>query len=71
MGDMADYYLDLAFDDMLDEEEDGDGPPVSWKTCRCCKVGGLHWETYNGKWRLFDESRKLHMCSKVKLNDKL
>lgn len=69
MADMADYYLDIAFDDMLEDEEDGDGPPISPKTCRCCGTKDLYWGSYNGKWRLFDENRKLHICSKVPLKD--
>lgn len=64
---MADYYLDLAFDEMYGEQEDDDGPPRYWKSCRCCKTGHLHWENLDGKWRLFDESRRLHECKNVPL----
>ncbi len=67
MADMADYYLDLAFNVYEDEREDDDGPARFWKACRCCGAGLLHWENLDGKWRLFDESRRLHECSKVPL----
>ena len=31
------------------------------KICRCCGKPGLHWDTHQGKWRLFDKSG-LHHC---------
>ena len=61
MGDMADYYLDLMWDDPYGEEEDGDGPPQTTKACRCCGKGGLHWINV-GKWRLAELDGKVHVC---------
>ena len=68
MGDMADYYADLMYDEPnWDDYEDGDGPAQMRKTCRCCGETGLVWGTTGGKWRLFTEKGKLHACKKVPL----
>jgi len=37
------------------------GRRLSTKTCKCCGQTGLTWDSYNGKWRLFDGG-SLHVC---------
>lgn len=67
MGDMADYYLDQAFDDHNFEREDDDGPPISWKTCRNCGTPNLIWGATDTGFRLFTLEGKLHSCYNAKL----
>ena len=61
MGDMADYYLDLYWDEDWYQDED---PfiPQSWKTCKHCGASWLHWGITEKGWRLFTEGNKLHVC---------
>lgn len=64
MGDMADMLIDQMMDDPFEmEREDGDGPAAWTKTCRCCKMEGLHWGRAEGKWRLFGMDDKIHVCA--------
>ncbi len=67
MSDPKSYVPDRYWGEDEEEREDDDGPPRFWKACRCCGEGLLHWESLDGKWRLFDEYRLLHECSKVPL----
>ena len=70
MGDQADYLIDQMMDDPYEmEREDGDGPAMCLKTCRCCGVSGLHWEGSGSKWRLYDMERKIHVCTVAPLKD--
>ena len=78
MGDGADMAVDqgMAEDDYRAdhpeefEDENCDSPPYSfrhvratYKVCRCCGVGGLHWgQTPRGKWLLADANNKTHEC---------
>jgi len=43
-------------------EED---PEPEDRTCKFCKVSGLHWEDTDSGWRLFDENDELHHCQPV------
>lgn len=66
MGEEADFQLDqyywgLSFEQDI-EEEDGPVMPVTTKTCRCCGETNLVWGRAEGKWRLFTEDQKLHVC---------
>ena len=85
MGEMADYCLDLLFDEDrfgLDgfcgvATEDGSnffGPNFNhgFKTCRVCGKGDLHWKQQpSGKWWLAKSSGEFHVClKKEKENDK-
>jgi len=57
-GDMADYINETSQnaieDGYLSEREDGDGPPICYKTCRCCGQNLLMWSPgkIDGKYRL-------------------
>ena len=71
MGDMADYYLDLAIDEMIEDSYDltwrGEDPPLgsppTKKTCRYCGERGLHWLSKDGiNWRLVNDGKELHRC---------
>jgi len=70
MGEMADFYLDQAFDrdqDEYDEYEDSfcDGYYYARrqeKICRYCGLKGLHWEETGDGWRLHDAAGQLHSC---------
>ena len=77
MGDGADMAVDqgMAEDDYRYdhpeefEDENCDSPPYSfrrtptYKTCRCCGEGGLHWgQTPSGKWLLANGKNETHQC---------
>lgn len=55
--------LQSAIDQGVLDEHGYEFTPSAGKsiTCRCCKIGGMHWEKYKGKWRLFDKDG-LHIC---------
>ena len=75
MGDMADYYLDLSFDQEWHEQNDPDGweqendgitfSKSKTKTCRFCGTKGLSWVDTKYGWRLFDKNH-LHACAQHK-----
>ena len=64
------------------EEENSDCSPASrfhytksksFKICRQCGLGGLHWQKSktSGGWRLYDKKNEIHNCSKkFKKNEK-
>ena len=62
---------DDAFDHMLDEWEDNYegyddyGGSSQVKTCRLCGESWLHWMIHEGRWRLFDNNNKLHVCNLI------
>ena len=36
---------------------------MSWsRDCKYCGKAGLHWETIDGRWKLFDSRNKPHTC---------
>lgn len=60
MGDMA----DLELGQIEHCELGGEYPPsyTRLKTCYGYRQTGLHWNLYQGKWRLFD-SNGIHKCA--------
>jgi len=66
MGEMADYTIDLMWDELEEEREDGDGPARTFKTCSMCKTPSLHWEwsCEQEAWRLYSENGKIHKCER-------
>jgi hypothetical protein len=65
MGEMADYYLSLSWDDELEEEED----EIHTKRCRHCGVEGLVWIHTADGWRLGSEGF-VHTCTSFKNSTK-
>lgn len=74
MGDMADYYLELSYDDGFEEdgfEEDTEPPNRFTKSrrpipripaCRCCGKSPLVWKSVNEEWILFEADGGIHIC---------
>ena len=74
MGEMADYYYELAQAQEMDAELYGyDECPEDFypnsdyaviRTVRCayCKTGGLRWKSTPTGWRLF-RGDKMHSCN--------
>jgi hypothetical protein len=64
MGEMADYINEYDPEsDFLLYEYGGS------KSCRCCGKINLHWQQYDGKWRLFESNGCLHNCKSNPLKD--
>lgn len=59
---MADYYVDLAFDDedfAIHEHH----RVVKTVVCKYCGIDGLIWQEKNGRWVLVDmEDGRDHKC---------
>jgi hypothetical protein len=36
------------------------------KSCNFCGLSGLHWETVNNKWKLYDINGNPHVCKSKK-----
>jgi hypothetical protein len=60
MGEMADYLMEQAMLESLDNEMD----EMPYRSCSYCKRCDLHWELHNSKWRLYEEDGRIHMCKK-------
>lgn len=64
MGDILDGMID-----QMDAQDFGlnrfDNEPHS-VTCKYCGTKDLWWFEKEGKWRLYDEDSKLHICNKQK-----
>ena len=60
MGEMADYYLECAFD----EDTEGYSPhPYPSVSCRVCGTKRLQWGQHkSGKWWLKDSKGNWHTC---------
>ena len=64
MGDMADYYLDRAFEEEYDSPDEDYLPSVL--TCKFCHKSGFHWEKIKGNWRICTRTGRIHHCRKGK-----
>ena len=61
-GDMADFIQDeMVFDDEFM------APDITGVNCQYCKKGPFYWhQDDKGKWRLYTETLKLHICKSYK-----
>ena len=67
MGEYADEALnsivDPWFDDpWFDDESPFFAPRPLFKSCSICNTSNLHWQRVNGRWRLFTNSGREHIC---------
>lgn len=58
MGDMAEYYMELAFSHPDFDDLEQRAP----KTCKHCGAQDLEWGQHNGQWRLYNSNGDLHKC---------
>lgn len=65
MGEFADMERDRSFMAMLDHDQDcydeSEMYEKTLKTCKHCGKTGLHWDKFNGQWRLHDGG-SVHKC---------
>lgn len=76
MGDMADYYGELAYDHEFDEVEEDEEEPANIRKfngrCKFCRKKGFHWHKTDKGWRLATATGKIHSCvAWKKAKDKL